>query len=486
MIKVGITKFKDDRWMSVSKTYDFYRRALAGSFDLVEIAQEDIVSASHHVDAIVNFKGSRAFLEREEIVCPVLYGMHGGLVVDHSFVSANLPKLRTCDALLVNCTSDNAIVQSWFSGQLPKIIQLPLPVNTASELQNLQGGCRKMLGIEEADVVLGFVARLLPAKNLHGFLRMLAQVQRALYPARVRALIVGSYWVDYPILGYCTIDYRHYINQLIDDLGVSDSLIYFPASLTSDDLRIVYAAMDVLLHPTFGIDENFGYVAVEAMGQGVPVVAAAYGGLKDTIKVGVTGHLMATWATSGGIRMDVKAGVAYTTELLAQPARRAVMAEAAWLHTGQLFSETSCAQTLVRAVREAISTATGCGPVRLHRKMPDEPFYPRSSILPDIEKGWFNFDHAVAHYVSAQLPQLCHGDILTLAAPVSWRDQIAHLDEPAWPISEAMDDKIEAFLAMLGHSSCEVGGADWPFGEIAQTLVTKGWLSVHRPKGMAF
>ncbi|MDX1121813.1 glycosyltransferase [Sinorhizobium medicae] len=480
MAKVGITKFTDDKWVSVSATYDFYRRALSSSFDLIEISQNDLVSVSHELDAIVNFRGSRAYLERERIACPVLYGMHGGLVVDHKFVSENISKLRTGDTLLVNCTSDIEIVHSLTGDQSPRTVFLPLPVETASEIDNLKFECRRVLGIESTDLVLGFVARLLPAKNLHGFLRILAQVQKILSPKRVRALIVGNYWLDYPILAYCTSDYPRYIKQLIDELDIGESLIYFPASLTRDELRTVYGAMDLLVHPTYGIDENFGYVAVEAMGQGVPVVAAAYGGLKDTIRSGVTGHLMATWATSGGIRMDVAEGVARIVELLRRPSQRNDMAQSAWLHAAHSYSEPTCTQILVAAIKDAISGRQGCFPVRSHSRAEPSPLYPRSSSLPPIKNGWLDFDQPVSHYVSTQMPQLRNGDILTPAGPIYWQKELAHLDEPAWPISEAMDYQARAFLDDLAHQSCEVRGGDWPLLEIAQSLVSRGWLSVHR------
>jgi glycosyltransferase involved in cell wall biosynthesis len=276
MLKVGLTAFDDDRWLSVSRTYNFYRRTLAGAFDLSEITEGDIVEVSERLDAIVNFKGSRAWLERDRITCPVLYGMHGGLVVNHAFVLKYLHQLRTCDVLLVNCSSDEAIVRGWFDGEAPRLACVSLPVESATELRQDQAESRRVLGIADEDAVLGFVARLLPAKNLHGFLRMLMQVRRALHPRPVRALIVGNYWLDYPLLGYCTADYPRYIKGLIEELGQEENLIYFPASFTREELYLIYGAMDVLVHPTYGIDENFGYVPVEAMGQGVPLVGAAY------------------------------------------------------------------------------------------------------------------------------------------------------------------------------------------------------------------
>ena len=41
------------------------------------------------------------------------------------------------------------------------------------------------------------------------------------------------------------------------------------------------------------VDEEFGIAPVEAMGYGVPVIAYASGGLKETVKEGVNGYLYA-------------------------------------------------------------------------------------------------------------------------------------------------------------------------------------------------
>jgi glycosyltransferase involved in cell wall biosynthesis len=484
-MKVGLTTFDDGRWPSLSRTYDFYRQTLARAFDLSEVPETGLADASQGLDAIVNFKGSLAWLKRNRIVCPVLYGMHGGLVVNHAFVFKYLPTLQTCDTLLVNCASDEAIVRSWFDGAGPTVARLPLPVESASPTPQERAESRRGLGIADDDAVLGFVARLLPAKNLHGFLRMLVQVRRALHPRPVTALIVGTYWLDYPLLGYCTTDYPRYIKRLIEEIGEEKSLFYYPGSLTREELNLVYGAMDVLVHPTYGIDENFGYVPVEAMSRGVPVVGAAYGGLKDTVWDGTTGHLMATWTTSGGIRMDILGGVARIVELLGCAERRAAMARASRLRVAECYSEVRCAEALVAAIRDAALAWRNSAPLRLTRKQPAKPAYPRHQILPKVDRGWFEFDHVVAHYVSSALPELGSGDVLSAAAPVLWENGSARLDDPAWPIAEVLHEKEEEILSSLPFGSSRVIGEDWPERETAQALVAKGWLTVHRSKGGA-
>jgi len=481
MLRIGLTEFDDKRWPSVSSTYEFYRSALASAFEVSVVAPADLAATSENLDAVVNFKGSQAWLERERIACPVLFGMHGGLIVDHDFVLRNLSRLRTCDTLLVNCTSDKEIVRSWFSGRGPRLALLPLPSETTASGLRTRNECRRALNIEANDAVLGFVARLLPAKNLHGFLRMMMLVRNHLRPQRILGLVVGTYWLDYPLLGYCAARYPDYIKKMISRLGIEEDLVYFPASLKREELQLIYSAMDVLVHPTYGIDENFGYVPVEAMAAGVPVVGAAYGGLKDTVKNGETGYLMGTWTTSGGIRMDMHGGVARIIDLLTTPDRRLAMARAARRHIMDHYNERVCTNALVAAVNDAVAASCESGPVRLTRRPPVEPTYPRASLLPEIDRGWFKFDHVVAHYVSGPVPELQVGDQISAAGPIAMEGGLARLDDPAWPVAEQLQSGTAELLETLPFESTLAATADWPDRKATKVLLQKGWLLVHRP-----
>ncbi len=70
----------------------------------------------------------------------------------------------------------------------------------------------------------------------------------------------------------------------------SDSVLLPPQGmLKGDDLSAAYASADVFMMPSE--TETLGFVAMEAMSSGLPVVAVAAGGLVDIMKDcdGVTG-----------------------------------------------------------------------------------------------------------------------------------------------------------------------------------------------------
>ena len=69
----------------------------------------------------------------------------------------------------------------------------------------------------------------------------------------------------------------------------------FQGQMSGDSLSSAYASGDVFMMPSES--ETLGFVALEAMASGLPVVAVAAGGLTDILtNPGVTGHrLLLLW-----------------------------------------------------------------------------------------------------------------------------------------------------------------------------------------------
>lgn len=152
-----------------------------------------------------------------------------------------------------------------------------------------------------------FAGRLQPLKGPQLALAALAAV-----PCEMRPYLV--------ITGDVSKDFAHYLDelkQLASDLGISDR-VRWCGSQSRDNLATLMRDAKIMLVPSYS--ETFGLVALEANASGVPVIAAAAGGLCEAIADGETGIIMAD--------RDPVAWAQAITLLLADDTRRVALGAA--------------------------------------------------------------------------------------------------------------------------------------------------------------
>jgi glycosyltransferase involved in cell wall biosynthesis len=439
--RLGVFGLGQQRWPSLNRTRRFYREALEGEFALedVEAAREPQPGT---FDALLNFSGSHLWKRGREWECPLLFAMHGGPILDYSRLTDLFRNLQTCDVLLVNCRSDQVLLRELFEERTPHLCLTPLPVDT--ELFRPRSEAKAKLEVEGA-FVLGFVGRLVPQRNLHQFFHLLAELRQRFPGRAVRGLVIGQFWSEYPVLNYQAKTYNKAMQDLAQSLDVADAVDIISSGLTDGQLAQCYAAFDALVHPTNSIDENFGYVAIEAQAAGVPVLGAGYGGLKDTVRDGCTGVLMPTWATPGGIRMDLKRGLDALSEWCEAPGLRNQMGRAARVHVSETYSPQVCQQRLREAVWRALeSPRHPCTPCENAQQKP-------ADALPQIPRPWSVYRRPVGYYVSTQPPRLADGTWLRVAYTYAETGDRIQLRDPAWPASYTPAANLRRQLPQLGR-----------------------------------
>lgn len=143
-----------------------------------------------------------------------------------------------------------------------------------------RSGARQALGLSNSPVLL-FVGRVQPLKGLSVAIGALAEVRRR-HPDAVLVAVGGPSGVEGANeLAAC--------KALADRLGVGNA-IRWVAPQAHHLLSTYYRSADVVVVPSRS--ESFGLVALEAAACGIPVVAAAVGGLTTIVENGVTGTLI--------------------------------------------------------------------------------------------------------------------------------------------------------------------------------------------------
>lgn len=98
--------------------------------------------------------------------------------------------------------------------------------------------------------------------------------------------------------------------RLADELGITERVNFLPPQ-SRTDLATLFQAVDLVAVPSYS--ESFGLVALEAQACGIPVVAAAVGGLPVAVRDGITGtlvsgHEVGLWADAIDRLLRLSAG----------------------------------------------------------------------------------------------------------------------------------------------------------------------------------
>ncbi|NOH10980.1 MAG: glycosyltransferase family 4 protein [Chloroflexi bacterium] len=149
-------------------------------------------------------------------------------------------------------------------------------------VQESQIGARKE--IEDDDIARGlqivYVGRIEPEKGIDIAVEALHIILEEYHIPDVSLTLVG---IGEP-------EYISALEQSASQKGLNDSVI-FAGFLEHDQLMDKYAEYDVLILPTLQF-EGFGLTLIEAMSQGLPVIASDIGGPKDIVEHGKNGYLV--------------------------------------------------------------------------------------------------------------------------------------------------------------------------------------------------
>jgi len=182
------------------------------------------------------------------------------------------------DVLIANAEEERRQLVELYGADEDRIEIVAPGVDRAFFSPGPAAGAREAIGYAGGPLLL-FVGRIQPLKGVDIAVRALAEVDD---PGATLMIVGGASGSDGD-------EEVSRVRQLISDLDL-DGRVEFVAPQPHYALSTYYRAADVLVMPSRS--ESFGLVALEAAACGIPVVAAAVGGLRTLVRDGVTGYLI--------------------------------------------------------------------------------------------------------------------------------------------------------------------------------------------------
>ncbi|MDI1289511.1 MAG: D-inositol-3-phosphate glycosyltransferase, partial [bacterium] len=272
--------------------------------------------------------GQVGWLSKERWNVPLVHSMHTMAKVKNRDLAAGdqrEPAMRVIGEEQVVAAADRLIANT--DDEARELVDLyganPMDVDVVHpgvDLDRFRPGdrhaARRRHGLAPDAVVLLFVGRIQPLKAPDILIRAAAEIVAIDPGLRARLVVV--------ICGGPSgsgLDQPSSLFDLARSLGVLD-LVRFEPPRDRNALADWYRAADVVVVPSYS--ESFGLVAIEAQACGVPVVAAAVGGLRTAVADNVSGLLV-----DGHDPGDFASAI---TRIIGNPALRASLSAGARMH----------------------------------------------------------------------------------------------------------------------------------------------------------
>jgi glycosyltransferase involved in cell wall biosynthesis len=180
----------------------------------------------------------------------------------------------------------------------PQLPVIPLGIDTAAfaGAGNGREAARAALGLAPSDVAFLFAGRLDPVSKAHPVPLFLAAAAAARQSGAPLWLLFSG-WFPSPAVETA---WRDSAEMICPDVPV-----IIVDGREPDTRMQAWAAADVFVSPADNIQETFGLTPLEAMASGLPVIAGAWDGYRDTVRHLVDGFLVRTWTPPPGQGADL-------------------------------------------------------------------------------------------------------------------------------------------------------------------------------------
>ena len=222
------------------------------------------------------------------------------------------PKHYDCIVCSSNCAMDmltrafsiigEAFVES-FGGSLPappEMVQIPLGISDRAFEVKDRRQCRDELGIPAHHCIMLSLARFSPRQkmDLSPLLEMIQWLcRRGRLPPFTLILAGAGKPTDLELA-----------RSMVDRLQLQD-YVRIESNISYDKKITLYSAADIFISLSDNYQETFGITILEAMSQGLPVIASDFSGYKELVDDGRTGFLIPAYGSMDQNPWDLTMGL---------------------------------------------------------------------------------------------------------------------------------------------------------------------------------
>ena len=193
-------------------------------------------------------------------------------------ITSEKATIQDCQMIIVATEKEKQDLLRYYDASKEKIDVVPCGVNMELFKPVDKMSARQRLGIADEKLLL-FVGRIDPLKGIDNLIRTMPLLKKYW---NLKLVVVGGDENSRAEL--------EKLKKLSSEINIRDS-VDFRGLVKQEQLPYFYSAADVCVVPSYY--ESFGLVPLEALACGTPVVTTDVGDLKNIIKTGETGYIVA-------------------------------------------------------------------------------------------------------------------------------------------------------------------------------------------------
>jgi len=191
---------------------------------------------------------------------------------------------REASMLVAECPQDSDDLVNLYNVPEDKITIIPCGYNPTEFFPVDKTFARTLLRLEQDEHILLQLGRMVPRKGVDNAIKSLRFLNNM--KKRVRLLVVGGE-AENPDAAGCPEIAR--LSRMAVEEGVADR-VHFAGRKNRNMLKYYFSAADIFI--TTPWYEPFGITPLESMACGTPVIGSDVGGIRYSVKDGVTGYLV--------------------------------------------------------------------------------------------------------------------------------------------------------------------------------------------------